>query len=440
MARRRKGIKIAKGVRLNFNRSGTSLTFSHKNIFGKTKSSTVRLTGGSSHRRSSPKPVQSSLFQTTVRTTYDFNINDDGTVEFFDSKGNRIYDETLIRKMKATDQFRSQKARILAERKAQKQSVFEEEQDNKFREIQGETDDIVNIYKMSANVISQEQCLSAISNIIPREYHKETFSGAVPMKEHAVSILRKEAEESVKVPFWKKKKAIEEYIFLRAEDYYNKELQDYEKRKDDFEQNEIKKESEMNKRYAQEAEEEKDKIRQIMKNDTEFIENSVLSWLRSLTLTVDFDVDFEYDINTKTMILDLTLPVINDIPTEKAVRLSSGTVKSKPKTQKEIKQQYIICVFGLAVFISSHIFNINTSIRNITVSGYVDSRNDQTGQREKVCLYSLKFPREEFEETDLTAVDPQEFCLSMEESRANITASLVMKPVEAFETDARSGE
>lgn len=423
MARRRRSIRIAKGVRLNLGSTGTSMTFSHRGLFGGTKSSTVRLTGGSSS--SKPRGI-------VLQGAYNFNINDDGTVEFYDSRGNRVLDESLIRKMKSTEQFRIQKAQILAQRKIEKEQKFQEEQEAKFKEIQGETEGVISIHKHTPRVITQNECLDAITHIFPKEYVKEEYTAPVPMKDHIIKILAKEAENNVKAPFWKRKKAIEEYIELRANDLYNLRLNEYEENKAAFERNEELKAVEMNKKYIQEAEERKEEIRCLMKNDENYIESKITNWLKNIVLTVDFNVDFEYRSQQKTMYIDLLLPPISDMPTEKAVCLSSGTVKAKSKTQKEIKQDYIQCVFGLAEYVCGNTFNFSTAIRNIVLSGYNEVRDDRTGKMVENCVYSLKVPREAFEENDVSSRDPQEFCLSLE-SRCNITASLVMKPVESFE-------
>lgn len=124
MARRR-GIKIAKGVRLNFNKTGTSLTVRSKGLFGKTHSSTIPLT--SSHKSSSSRAGTSysrsgSSGSRSAQPVgrYDFKILENGDVEFFDSMGQKIYDDSLIRKIKSTEQFKEKKRAVMEQRKEEK--------------------------------------------------------------------------------------------------------------------------------------------------------------------------------------------------------------------------------------------------------------------------------------------------------------------------------
>ncbi len=419
----RRSIRIAKGVRLNFNKSGASVTFSHKGLLGGTHSNTVRLTGGSS---SSGRSAGAKL-----QGQYGFKINDDGTAFFYDANGNRIYDESLIRKMKATDQFREQKTRILEQRKIEKEQNFLEEQNAKFKEIKDETESVITIHTQSPKVFSQEECLKRLSEIRPREYKKEVFSGLAPLMDNSLLLLRHEAEETVKAPFWKRKKAIEQYIEDNIDEFHSKNIAEYEEKKRLFEEEEEKRAALMNEKYIEEAEYRKNEIRQHMDSSEKNVENAVATWLESVTLTVNFGVEFEYKCNERTMILNLDLPSIDEIPKEKAVKLSSGEVKAKAKTQKELKQDYILCVFSLALFITTNIFNTSTAIQKIIVSGFSEHRDDKTGSIIKDCVFSVICPRKEFETTHISLRDPQQFCLSLE-NRCNITASLIMKPVEPF--------
>lgn len=420
---RRHGIKITKGIRLNINKNGTSVTFKSKDIFGKTHSSTLPLTssrgsGGSADRSGSPQ----------LSGRYTFNILDNGDAEFFGANGQKIYDDSIIRKLKAAEQFREQKRAIMSRRKEEKQR----EQNAIFAEMQNDTDEMVNIYKMSAKVISKEDCKDSISNISAKKYEYREYDAPKPMKARIEMVLLNEAEQNVKAPFWKRKKSIGEYVNARIGEEYAKEMEKYEAGRIEFEKEEEIRAQKANARYEDEAEQKRNEIRSFMENDRSRIEQKVCEWLESLTLTVDFSVDYEYDDINNTMWLDLHLPPLSEIPTSKPVRMSNGTVKAKDKTQKEIKQEYILCTFGLAVFTSSYVFNVSTAIARIVVSGYSQRRDERTGNIIDDCLYTIKFPRTSFEDADVSSVDPQQFCLSME-SRANITASLIMKPVESFE-------
>lgn len=161
----------------------------------------------------------------------------------------------------------------------------------------------------------------------------------------------------------------------------------------------------------------------------EYIEESANSWLSTVTLPLDFSLQFEYLDNI--LLVDLDLPEIEDIPQEKAARLANGTVKKKSKTQKDLKSDYLRCVFGLAVFFSANLFNISPAIKRIVISGYTQRRNPKTGDLQDDYIYSVKFLRDVFETTNISSIDPYDFCMQFE-NRCNITQTMLMKAITPF--------
>jgi len=92
--------------------------------------------------------------------------------------------------------------------------------------------------------------------------------------------------------------------------------------------------------------------------------------MRASALPVNFSISYEYDFERGLLKLDLALPLIDELPKEDAVVLPSGKARLKPKTQKELNEDYLRCVCGLALFFASSLFNISTHISAILVSGY----------------------------------------------------------------------
>ena len=120
-----------------------------------------------------------------------------------------------------------------------------------------------------------------------------------------------------------------------------------------------------------------------------------------------------------------------EIPDTEIVRMSSGSLKEKKKTQTTLKQEYVYLVFGLAIFISANIFNISPSIKNIVFSGYTHRRN-KMGEIHDEYVYSIKFTRGIFEKSSLVYVDPKDFCMRFE-NRCNITSTMLMKKITPYD-------
>lgn len=166
----------------------------------------------------------------------------------------------------------------------------------------------------------------------------------------------------------------------------------------------------------------------------EYIEGVIEGWLSNLELPVEFSVDYDYQADTQCLMLDIDLPEIEDVPAEKAYELASGAVKSKEKSLKEIRADYVQCVFGLAVFFACHFFNVSPHIAEICASGYTQRRNDRTGDLQDEYVFSVRFDRDRFVGVDFQTVDPLKFCMDFT-NRCNIQATGEMKTIEPYTAD-----
>ena len=163
----------------------------------------------------------------------------------------------------------------------------------------------------------------------------------------------------------------------------------------------------------------------------DFIEQQINSWLSTLELPVDFSLQYDYDENSGVLWVDLDLPEIEDIPTEKAVEYKSGQVKAKEKSQKELRQDYVTCVFGLAVFFASYLFCLSPHIGQQVISGYTQRRDDRTGEMTDNYIYSIVFDRDAFEKGRHKKSEPFAFCNGFR-NRVNLLATSELKTIEPY--------
>lgn len=143
------------------------------------------------------------------------------------------------------------------------------------------------------------------------------------------------------------------------------------------------------------------------KPDGEALEAAIGEWLQSLELPIDFNVDYEYE--DGTLLADMDLPELEHLPTQKAAQTAGGDLKQKDKTQKELKQEYARCVFGLGMFCASHFFAATPCMERVLLSAYTQRRDSKTGELEDVYIYSVIFEREGFEKPGYQKEDPEAF-------------------------------
>lgn len=398
----RKSIRIAKGVRVNFSKSGMSLTaggrgasvnigprgtYLNTGMPGTGLYDRTRIGGSSTSSRSYASSSKSSVdFSITV------GIDDNGNYFIKDQYGDIITDETLLRKIKRTDSYKN-KVLELSEKFANEKNA--------------ETGTFVEIYKMSEKIITEPEIKEKLSNLKPQRYIKNEFTRSKPNEISIKADVESEARRNIRsIAFWTLKK--------RRQDYVNEEfplrLQSEVKKYEDDLQEHIKEESRMeiekNARYDVLYNQEKEYLESFLAGKRELVELSLDSFLQSMTLPVNFEVSYEYDESKGILKVDLDLPEIEDLPTSKATTLASGKVKVKDKTQKEIKEEYLICICGLAFFFSTHFFNLSTHISKILISGFTQRINKKTGQMNDDYVYSIIFDRDKLQRIEIDKITP----------------------------------
>lgn len=398
----RKSIRIMKGVRVNFSKSGMSLsagvrgasinvgsrgTYLNTGIPGTGLYDRQRI-GGSSYSNSS----SGGSHNTTTEISITVGIDDDGNYFIKDNNGNIITDESLLRKIKRTDAYKN-KILELSEQFANNKNL--------------ETESFVEIYKKSEKVVTEADIKEQLANLKPQIYTKKDYSGREPDKLAIKSDVESEARRNIRsIAFWTLKKKRAEYFERVFPGKMQREIDLYNENKNKFNVNEELIEKEKNQEYLEAYQSQQIYFQDYINGSKDFVENSIDSFLESMTLPVNFEVSYEYNQDNKILKVDLDLPEIEDLPTSKVTTLSSGKVKLKEKTQKEIKEQYLICVTGLAYFFASHLFNISTNIKELLISAYTQRISKKTGLLNDEYVYSVLFTRDNFTEINIENIVP----------------------------------
>lgn len=141
-----------------------------------------------------------------------------------------------------------------------------------------------------------------------------------------------------------------------------------------------------------------------------YIESIVEKWLGEVTLPVSFHLNYEYS-NGK-LDADVQLPQDDELPLN--------------------KEGYARCVFGLAIFFASHLFNISPVIDTVSFSGFRKERDQTTGDLNNDCIYSINFDRETMSEETDYGEDPIAYCMKFQ-NRCLLSKAFNFKKVVAYE-------
>lgn len=291
---------------------------------------------------------------------------------------------------------------------------------------------LININSKSEVVQSPADVQQRLVSLQPDVYVKQTFKKLPPDKEEIRRRIQVEAQVSVsKVAFWSLQKRRNEYVDEKLNKRYGELYHRWETEKSDFEDRENAIAGEKNKAYREEYEQKWRYLQNILSGNPAFIEQEIDAWLNKVDTPLDFTVQYDYDDAHKSLYVDLDLPEIEDLPDEVATQLASGKLKMKKKTQTDLRQDYAQCVFGFAVYLASHFYNISTVIEKILITGYTQ-RRDKDGNLNDDYIYSIIFNRSEFEHQNLPCKNPVEFCMSFV-NRCNLSKTNIFKTIKPFD-------
>ena len=420
-----KSVSLGKGAKINFSKSGPSLSVGHRGAslnFSKrgtystfgipgTGLSTRTKIGGSkrshksasSYRSSSARSTASRAVSPARQQAIDMlrphaepdgtiplkvDLNDNGEVTYtLEDTGEQITDKTVIRELRKLPEIKNELLNL------------EVKQRQVWRELQEKSEEasreFIDIYKLAPRVVTARAFSQRLAKLKPGTYERKPFEIPKPTEDDVRSTLETEARENVKGIFGRKKKE-REFVEASLEKRLADEQARWEEKRSDFEAEQDEIECSENERLNDEYEREKASLVAALSDEDEVMSSLVEDWLTDLTIPAD--VSAQIDCEGGHMYLDRDLPEIEDRPRTTAKRLKSGQVKVVNKTQKQLKQEYATCVLGMAFFMAANIFDLNANISEVTVSGYTQ-RRDRNGDMADEYIYSVRFPREQFRKT-----------------------------------------
>lgn len=421
----RKSVRIAKGVKVNFSKSGASLSLGGRghsvNIGGRGIRSTVGIpgtglsysttTGGNSAHRKSTSNSSSPRLPVQLPKEIGIKMNERGQIVVLDSSGQEITDKAVLRKIKSLPVFKSQI------------EVMEEQRKEKIDELvqksAAENERFIDIYKLSPAVDSLRIFNSRLISLQASDSTRE-YDIPAPSENEIRSTLAKEAEESIKGLFFKVGKLRKQYVEDNFEQRYSSAYRAWEEKK-----------AEAEKAALDEREQQKAFLQALIDGNDDAVCEIFDSWIESCELPVEISIDYDWNSETGMMMLDVNLPKIENISTTRLIKTESGNIREKKKTQTELRGEYAKLVLGLAIFISSNAFNISPAITKILISGYTQ-REDNMGMINDDYIYSIKFTRDMFESIELSSVNPKAFCFDTEH-RCNMTSTALFKAITPFD-------
>lgn len=433
----RRSIKICKGLKVNINKDSVGLsigprglgyTFNtkgrktvHAGIPGTGLSYVVSNNIVNSTKTQTSKSVDKSKYD---GTKIHFELQEDGKWKYFYEDGTEVFDQDLINVIKKQPSFMEQKNKIINDRNERVSKEVEE--------YNSGVEELINIYKLCAYPILDDSEYTNVMNEIKLEtYTEEQYNIPQPNIETITQVLKKEAKKKIfDLKLWDLKKRRDEYVQSNIDERFENATKAWQKAKEEFETNEKEKASNINNEYKKEYDEAMSHSKNIINGDEETINDEVEAFLSEIELPLEFNINYSYSKSDSSLLIDLDLPEIEDMPSDVATQLASGMKKMKPKTKQEMKDDYKQFVFGFALFLTSHLFNISPKIHTIVISGYTQ-RRDKTGEVKDDYIYSMIFEREKFKKYNPLEENLIYICNSFK-NRCNVDMYSNFKPIEPY--------
>lgn len=428
----RKRVKIVKGLYLNFSNSGistsvgvrgASVTFGKKGTYlntgipGTGLSNRVRLDGSSNSSAQSVNSSDETTIQEILQSGVSNNVkvdrskiiiengiptaiiqsyygenfadyisiilNSEGEPQFFNSDGTEITDKSYTRYVK---QDRGGKEFI--------EQLIEMRQ----QEINDNSQKFIDIVKLTPSLILKNDIENKLNNLKLQQYDTQEFVVSKPTESDILIQLTEEANKNInhKILFWKNKGDREQYIKNNLADRFNSKIKEWETSRAEFINNELIIKSQTDNNFLIEYNKQKHEYENYLSGDEKYVETKISEIINQLTAPVEINLDFEYNEANGELKVDLDLPEIEDLPKDKAKVLSTGKLSIKEKTQKELNEDYVQCVCGLALFIAGTFFNISSKVETIIISGYTTRLNKSNGNPQDDYIYSVEFIRSNF--------------------------------------------
>lgn len=437
----RRSMKICKGVNINFNKGSVGVSFGGRG-FGysintkgrKTTHIGIPGTGLSYVNTSMPsnkivdkeklENINSQPSENPEKTKVEvtLKIEEDGSVSLYSLSGKKLTNPELINAIKNTPEYKAGEKQLIEERNLKEVKEYNEN-----------NADIININKLAPErIFTKNEYISELENLEQQKYEKKEYPEPMPTIEGVKEELMETAKEEIKsIAIWSLDKKRKEYVESNYENIYNTRLDYWNRQKKEFDEKEMEIEIKENEKYKEEYDAQRAYLQNIISGEEECVCSEIDEFLSSLETPLEFNVNYDYSQEKQKLYIDLDLPEIEDFPKQIAKQLANGNIKMKDKTQNELYLDYKKYVFGLAIFLSGHLYNISPNINEMLISAYTQ-RRDKIGDLVDNYIYSIRFNRSELSQHNLTNEEPFDLCMYFE-NRVNFNANNSMKSIEPFE-------
>ncbi|WP_245912669.1 hypothetical protein [Marinobacterium halophilum] len=188
--------------------------------------------------------------------------------------------------------------------------------------------------------------------------------------------------------------------------------------------------------HQQQEEQQADAFHDQLDKDQSLIVEILTAELNELDWPRETVVDFDIDLNTRAVYLDVDLPEIEDIPARMArYGARNRRLLIKQKSGRQLREEYAQHIHGVVLRLTGVVLALIPGVERVVVSGYSQRLDEGTGHINDEYLLSVQVDKNDFAQLNfeqLEQVDPiaalERFDLLRE-----MTKTGIFRPVEPIE-------
>jgi Protein of unknown function (DUF4236) len=171
-------------------------------------------------------------------------------------------------------------------------------------------------------------------------------------------------------------------------------------------------------------------------SDVEVMSAVMSNAFTSMEWPRETSVSFDVVDNGHTVLLDVDLPEIEDMPVQQAGVNSRGlrlSIKDIPRSQ--IQLDYVTHIHAIGFRLIGYVFAYLPSVSIVVFSGYSQRPSNKTGQVSNEYLYSVRVQRKAWEQINFRNLETIDVvaCFEMFEIHRSVTRRGVISPIEPFQ-------
>lgn len=221
------------------------------------------------------------------------------------------------------------------------------------------------------------------------------------------------------------------YVKEHIVEKYQQKYDEWEPQRRAFEEGEAKQERLQNEAYEKVYTEKRDILVARLEGKTELLSGEIERILTESSIPLRKHISCKVRCSANAVLIDVQLPPVGLFPSEELVSLKNGATKTKPKTQKRMREEYACYMFSLAAYFVAKAFDVSSAIDQVICSAHA-VRENKAGEEVDEYIYSGRLPRDSLCAAIVESADPEDFCLSVD-NRCNMTKTKIFKAIQPIE-------